>query len=235
MGNIRFNIESGAKPFIVKLLGSDKDDLIINEYGETIIYDVSNGIYELNITDSNGCIFNKEMIVNPNITTTTTTKIDGKSLIIGHAQDELVIFNEGGTNRNSEYNGYPDGDVVELYLWFKTFDGEPLDEQKLLNLEINGEDDSSFNYVVVSDQIHVDTLNILNSVENQITGQVILKEGFIESYFKYILYKGNNNPRYSIRLYSSLPNIYTDINTRIDDGKTYGIENITNNEILLKY
>jgi len=128
---IFYTITSGATPITVELTPSF---IPVNTHlspGTYSFTDVDNGEYTLIFTDSNGCVYEKDVIVDPFVTTTTTTVIPGDALIAGQAQDVLLIFNQAGTNRTNHYLGNTPSDTnLTLYLWFKTLDGEPLTTNK---------------------------------------------------------------------------------------------------------
>jgi len=237
MPNINFNIIDGIPPFEVELIGSTIPKIIYNNAGAYSIDGIDNGVYILKIIDANECIYEKEIIVDPSVTTTTTTKIPGKSIVIGHTQDPILIFNPNGTNRNSEYNGYPDSDIVTLYLWFKTYNGKPLDNNILLNYEIISSDqniNSTFEFNSVTDEIHCEVIENTSGINNVIDGNIILKNGFIESAFKYT-YNKTINKRFEIEIQSSLDNIYPNLQTKLDAETTYGITSINSGGIILNY
>lgn len=236
--SITFTIVDGAAPFTVELVNSTIPIKTYSMSGTYTISDVPNGVYTLKITDSNDCVFEKVLTVNPTITTTTTTEAPGNSIVIGHAQDPLLIFNPTATNRNSEYSGYPDLDTVTLYLWFKTLNGEPLTTNKSFSYEIaapNVSNASYFEYVDVSDQIHAIISEGSVGPVSPLTGSIILETGFIESFFKYIYFRGSADKRFSIDIITPQNNIYTGIPTKDDSGKTYGITTLENNKITLDY
>jgi len=235
---IYFTIVDGAPPFEAELIGSSIPKKIFNSVGSYYIYNIENGVYTLKITDGNGCVFEKEVIVNPNVTTTTTTFIPDYSILIGNSQDPITIFNPNATNRNSQYIGYPDQDVVELYLWFKTLDGKPLESNKVLTYEISstgGTALSTFKYDSVSDEIHTEVNRDVSGPATLISGNIILKPGFIESFFKYYYYRNGTNKEFNISIGSNNNIIYPLFNTRFDENKTYGIESISKSVINFNY
>lgn len=238
MPNINFNITDGLPPFEVELIGSSIPKITYDDIGTYTITDVNNGIYTLKIVDSNGCNFEREIIVDPYITTTTTTEIPDKSIVIGQAQDILLIFDPDGTNKNSEYSGYPDSDIVTLYLWFKTYDGEPLNDKEFLSYSIEVDDsdgDSEFEFDSVSDEVHTEILEDISGPNDNISGNIILNKGFIEAAFKYIFYKGNANNNFEITIKSPTDNIYPNLKTKDETGHVYGISEINNEKIRLNY
>ena len=235
MPNINFNIVSGTAPFEVELIGSSIPALSFNSTGQQSITDVPNGVYALRITDANGCLYEKEMIVDPNVTTTTTTTIPGNSIVVGHAQDPLLIFNPDGTNRNGDFSGYPDPDIVTLYLWFKTFNGKPLAGDRVLTYNIDANDGSEFEFNKLSDQIHTEVIEDASGPADPISGSIILRAGFIESFFEYTYYRGNVNKRFQIDIQSPLGELYPNSETNGDAGTTYGITSINTGQIILDY
>ena len=238
MGNINFKIVSGTPPFEAELVNSFKPVQTFNNTGQYSFTDVPNGVYVLKITDANGCLYEKELIVNPNITTTTTTQIPGDSIIVGHAQDPLLIFNPVATNKNSDFSGYPDPDVVTLYFWFKTFNGEPLSNDKFLTYKINVTNetgDSEFEFNKLSDQVHAEVQEDTSGPSDSIFGNIVLNAGFIETYFEYTYYRGSTDKRYQIDIQSPLEELYPNLETKADAGTTYGITSINEGRIILNY
>lgn len=235
---LNFTIVSGAPPFEAELLGTSIPKKIFNSVGTYYFDNVENGVYILKITDGNDCVFENEVVVNPNVTTTTTTIINDDSIIIGHSQDPITIFNPNATNRNNQYVGYPDEDIVELYLWFKTLNGQPLSSQKILSYTIDttgGTAQSTFKFEDVSDQIHMEVIETINGPAELINGNLKLKAGFIESFFKYTYYRNGTNKEYTIDILSSNNDIYPLLNTKNEDNKNYGIELINKGEIKFNY
>jgi hypothetical protein len=238
MGDINFYIGSGAAPFVAELLGSDKPDQTLTTIGAYQFVDVENGVYTLRITDGNGCVDENEVIVDPFVTTTTTTVIPGSSIVVGHTQDPVTIFNPDATNRNSEYEGFPDPDVVVLYLWFKTLDGTPLNALKQFDytFSVTGiSGTSQFTFTSVSDEIHCEVQESATGPTEPLTGTIILKENFIESYFEYVYYRGSTDKRYKIELVSAQEIFDPLMVTRDDDSKLYGIGDVDRNQVKLYY
>jgi hypothetical protein len=247
MSNIlNFNITGGLAPYEVELVGSGIPKQTFDSSGYKSIADVPNGVYMLNITDSNLCVFEQEIFVDPFVTTTTTTQTPGNSIVIGNVQDSFLIFNPEGTNRNSEFTGFPDPNIVTLFLWFKTFDGVPLDEQVSFNYTINApeiyEDGGSlFIFNLLSDQIHAEVIESISGPTPNLTGTILLKPGFIETYFQYTYLKGAVDPDFFIDItspaYAYGTNlIYTGVPTRDDAGTTYGVfDPVEGNRIIITY
>lgn len=239
MSNIvNFNIVSGTIPFEVELIGSTIPIQTFNSLGVHSINNVPNGVYTLKITDGNGCEFEREIIVDPFVTTTTTTIIPGNFIVVGQAQDPLIIFNPAGTNKNGNYVGYPDPDIVPLYLWFKTFDGKPLVNSIVLNYNIGitgGTADSQFEFNSLSDEVHAEVQESVTGPANTILGSIILKPGFIETFFEYTYYRGSVNMRYQIEIISTAEKLYPNSETKNDAGTTYGISSIDVGSVILDY
>lgn len=239
MGNIiSFDIVNGVPPFEAVLSGSTIPSQTYNNVGTYSFNNVPNGVYTLVIIDGNGCVFKKELIVNPSVTTTTTTIQPNNSIVIGNAQDQLLIFDPNATNRDTPYIGYPDPNIVDLYLWFKTLDGKPLIDIKTFSYEIRSEnvtDNSLFEFIDVSDEIHYEVTETLNGPSPTIRGNIILKPGFIESYFHFIYHKGIASQLFDIEVVGSVNDIYTGINTKLDDGKNYGIITLQSDRIVIEY
>ena len=235
---INFNIVSGAEPFEVELIGSLIPKTGYFTTGNKQINNVPNGIYTLKITDSNGCEYQEEVVVDPNYIPTTTTTLAPNSIIIGHTQSNILIFNPDGTNINGKPVGNPDSDVVKLYLWFKTNDGKPLENNKYFSYNISADNltgGTEFQYSNISDEIHCEVTQEVFGKNLEIYGNLRFRPGFIETYFSYIYYKGSVSDDYTIEIASIKNDIYTNLNTRNDDNVQYGIDVIENDYITLKY
>jgi len=234
MATVKYTIISGVAPFIAELRPSS---IPINTHTSIGMYefiDVPNGSYELRIVDSNGCEFIREITVDPFVTTTTTTIQNNDSIILGNSQDENLIFNVNSTNRDNHYSGYPDENVVNLYLWLKTTDGAPLTERKALNYSINGNVGNTFSFVELSDQIHSEVIETTTGFARSINGQLILKEGFIETFFQYVYRKNPTDSNYEINLGSNINWLNTDI-PLVDGSNQYGITYVDNDNIIMKF
>jgi hypothetical protein len=246
MAVVTYNIASGQAPFTAQLLPSTT---LINEHATTGTFyfeNVPNGVYTLRITDANLCVYEKEMTVDPFVTTTTTTVLLGNSIVVGNAQDTLLIFNPDATNRNSGYSGYPDPDIVTLYLWLKTFDGKPLTSEIGFSYNFKGTTTTtttttttstttgwgpSFDFLGLSDEIHTEINETASGPAQNISGTLSLKTGFIETYFKYAYLKGSN-PEFTIDITSlSGDKIYTNIPTKYDDGVNFGVDTLERDRI----
>jgi len=237
MAIVSYNIVSGVLPVIAQLSGSTVPDQTINSFGVHVFTNVALGIYTLILTDANGCRFERQITVNPAVTTTTTTVIPGSSIVIGNAQDPITIFNPIATNRVSEYDGYPDPDIVSLYLWFKTLDGMPLSSDKTLTYAIQGRVSpyaSTFEFIEISDQIHAEVFETSFGPTTPLLGSIVLKAGFIETAFNYIYYK-NIDSLFTIDIESAANDIYTGIPTRSDAGTIRGIDALQSDRIYMIY
>lgn len=233
MAIVSFNIVSGVLPVVAQLSGSTVPDQINNTYGVHAFTNVEWGTYTLILTDANGCRFEKEITVNPAVTTTTTTIIPGSSIVIGNTQDPITIFNPDATNRTSGYSGYPDPDIVSLFLWFKTLDGMPLSSDKTLSYTIQGRVSpyiSTFEFVELSDQLHAEVFESSLGPTSPLQGTIVLKAGFIETFFNYIYYK-NIDSLFTIEVGSVTNNIYPNLSLTTNQG----IQELSSNRILMQY
>lgn len=231
---INYTISNGEPPFIAELVDSDKQEQIHQQVGTYSFNDVSNGIYRLKITDGNNCVFEKELIVNPSVTTTTTTTLPGDLFVIGNCQDELLIFNENGTNRDNKYTGYPDPNEIDLYLWIKTFNDQPLTTEKILSYNISSDDindGSTFEIIDYSNEIYSNVMKNNSGPKSSINGDIILKEGFVESFYKY-RYKRGSIGDFTIELNSNTNDVYPNLNVTT---KNYGITLINQDTIIMSF
>ena len=234
MATIKYNIVSGAMPMIAELIPSILPINTHNAIGTYEFDNVPNGVYLLSITDSNGCQFQEEIIVDPYTTTTTTTSMPEDALIVGNAQDEMLIFNVNGTNRSSHYNGYPDPNISTLYLWFKTFDGSPITVGKLVNYNISSTSGSTFIFNGLSDNSHAEIIQNIAGVSSTINGQLYFKPGFIETYFQYTYNANDVTPDYIISLASSNNTFYDNL-PLVDGVNAYGVTINTNTSVTMNF
>lgn len=236
MGNINYTIVSGAAPYTARLNPEVVEPVSHASEGTYQFTDLPDETYKLTITDSNECEFSTWVTVNPNVSTTTTTIApNANSIVIGNSQDISLIFNEQGTNRNAPYVGYPDENIVELYLWFKTFDGKPLISNKILNINIT----STIGSYVVFDGVYNEIYSEFNNNNNVgnsniLEGQLSLKKDIIETYIKYSFYKNDVNDDLKITINGSSGDIYSNLEL-VDETNTYGIINITNSTLNMDY
>jgi len=235
MATIKYTIKSGAAPYTVELT-----PILIpinyHESGGTYEFiNVPDGSYVFIVTDANECVFQQELTVNPFVTTTTTTLTPGNSIVVGNTDDEMLIFNENATNREDHYIGYPDANVVTLYLWFKTFDGKPLSENMLFYYTIAANSGSTFNFVDVSDQKHVEVTQTIGGFAPSISGQVLLKVGFIESYFQYTYIKNPTIPNYSVELSRVGIEWLDDKLGLVNDTNIYGVTYIDRDNVIMEF
>lgn len=238
MNSVQFNIVSGAAPFQAELIGSDLPILEIASTGIHQFDDVPNGAYTLKITDANGCEFEQDIIVDPFVTTTTTTQLPDDVILIGNTQDTLTIFNSAATNRNTRYEGFPDPDVVELYLWFKTTDGQPLTSNKTMSyvIEASGSTgDSEFEFIEINDEVHVEVQEGSVGPSSPISGDLLFKPGFIEAYFKYEYLRGSVDKDFTITITSATSDINNTVETLDEAGTLFGIEDVSRTQIILVY
>ena len=235
MAVVSYNIASGLAPFTAKLLGSSLPENIHNSIGTYQFDNVPNGVYTLQIVDANNCIFEKEITVDPSVTTTTTTIIENDLLVVGNVQDTLVIFNPDATNRSSSYQGFPDPLYVELYLWLKTLNGAPLETQKEFSYDItiNSSSGSTLELVEYSDQIHSNIIRGSSGPLANINGDIELYPGFIEGYFKYVVDRGADD-RFIIDLITTNNIFYP--NLEITGGtKIYGVTTAEKNRVVMQF
>lgn len=236
MAIVSYNIASGLPPFTAKLIGSSLPEKIHSAIGVYQFDDVPNGVYTLQVKDANDCIFEKEITVDPFVSTTTTTVIEEDLLIVGNAQDPLAIFNEDATNRSSEYQGFPDPDTVTLYLWLKTLNGEPLSIQKEFSYDISsdvGQNQAQFTFVNYNDQIHSEIIRGSSGPAPIINGDIVLYPGFIEGYFQYTYEKDINN-RFVIDLVAINDIFYPNLELT-GSTKIYGVTTAEKDRIVMQF
>lgn len=236
--SITFTIAKGAAPFEAELLGSGIPKATYPALGTYTIPNVINGAYTLQITDSNDCVYEQDLLVDPAVTTTTTTMIPSNSIVIGNAQDQMLIFNPVATNRNSEYSGFPDPNIVTLYLWFKTYNELPLTNDVIFSYDIYSTGSSgisTFQFIDVSDQIHMEVQETNVGPISPLQGNILLKQGFIESFFEYKYIKGATNKRFVIDMSSIGDNVYPNIPTIVEAGTIYGIDTLLWDRIIFNY
>ena len=237
--NFKFKILSGELPMTIELLNSSKEPYIVYSYGEYLFENVPEGEYTLKVTDANNCIFERPVEIDGH--TTTEISIPDNAIIFGNADDRLTIFNENATNRNSVYVGFPDMNIVDLYFWFKTKNGKPLNDIQTFHFDIRSTDPVNINniidYISTNDEINMEITNKVETV-NKISGDIILKYSFIEGFLWYRFNKVfSSDSRFQVHVNAITPNIFfdTSIPTRTDEGKTYGIETITHTDILMNF
>lgn len=234
MAVINYTIQSGAAPFTAELTPSLIPVNIHNETGTFQFNDVPDGNYTLIIKDSNECVFEQELNVDPLVTTTTTTIPSGDLIVVGQAQDDLLIFNPDATNRDQKYVGFPDENIVMLYLWLKTLNGAPLTEQKSISYNISGGVDNTFSFVGLSDEMNAEVIESVEGAAESISGQIILKEGFIETFFEYIYVKNPSNPTLRVELNSTINWLYEDI-PLVDNNNQYGVTYIDGDNVVMNF
>jgi len=234
MATVKYNIVSGIGPFIAELTPSLIPENIHITAGTYEFQNVPDGGYTIIVSDSNGCVFEQEITVDPFVTTTTTTLAPGDSIIIGNSQDETLIFNVNGTNRDSHYDGYPNPNTSILYLWLKTFNGAPITTGKVLNYTITAESGSTFSFNALSDEIHTNIVQNTIGPATSISGQLYLKSGFIETYFQYTYTKNPSNPNFQIDLDSAANWIYTSI-PLTGGTNIYGVSYIDRDNVIMNF
>jgi hypothetical protein len=92
-----------------------------------------------------------------------------------------------------------------------------------------------FQFNSLSDQIHSEVQEDVSGPNDSIEGNIILKSGFIETYFEYIYYKGTINKRFEIEINSQTNNLYPNSKTKVISGTNYGISEIDIGTIKLNY
>jgi hypothetical protein len=234
MAIVSYNILGGAAPFTAELTPS----LIpVNTHMTTGTFefvDVPNGSYTLIIKDSNDCIFEQQITVDPLVTTTTTTALQGSSIVIGNTQDESLIFNVNGTNRDAHYEGFPNPNTSIIYLWLKTLDGSPLTYNRVVNYTFTANSGSTFKFNSLSDEIHVDVIQSVVGPATAINGQLYLKAGFIETYFEYVYNKNTVTPNFQIDLNSTGNWLYK--NVPLTGGtNVYGVTYVDDDNIIMNF
>lgn len=237
MAIVSYNIVSGVLPVVAQLSGSSVPDQTINSFGVHAFSDVEWGIYTLILTDANNCVFEREITVNPAVTTTTTTVQPGSSIVIGNTQDPITIFNPDATNRSSEYSGFPDPNVASLYVWFKTLDGTPLVTDTTFTYIIEGPVSpyvSTFEFLTLTDQIHAEVFETSFGPISPLQGSIVLKAGFIETAFNYIYYK-NTDSSFRIDIGAVNNDIYTGIPIMNPPATNRGVDIVESDRIILDY
>jgi hypothetical protein len=232
MANITYNIVSGIPPFTAQLVPSSIPINFHNSIGEYQFSDVLDGVYLLDVFDSNGCEFTKTITVDSK---TLANEPLPDSLTIGNTDDIYQIFNELAINRISHYSGYPNENYVELYIWIKTYNGEPLSSECNLNYTISESltSNNTFEFDSVSDEIHAEVVETIVGPLSTISGNITLNVGFIETYFKYIYIKDSLSPDFTINIISSKDNIDNSLPLAINN--TYGIWYSNLNNIIMKF
>jgi len=263
MSTIKYTIVSGVAPFTAELTPSLIPVNVHDAIGAYEFDDVPNGFYTLIITDSNGCSFQQELTVDPLVTTTTTTQTPTSSIVIGNTQDENLIFNVNGTNINNHYCGYPNQNISTLYLWLKTLDNAPLTSQKVVNYSINSINVcgccsctcccscsccscgccssccscniTTFKFNSLSDEIHTNIVENVVGPSPSIGGQLILKPGFIETYFQYTYDKNPSMSDFQINLNSNEDWLDTNVPLTTCGINQYGITYIDRNNSIMNF
>ncbi len=235
MATISYKITSGEAPFTAELTPSIIPIAIHDVVGTYEFNDVPNGNYTLIIVDSNGCVFMSEIVVDPlAIPPVIIDTPTGDAMIIGQTQDETQIFENNTTNRDDSYIGYPDSNIVTLYLWFKTSNGEPITSNKIINYRFDASGTTSFIYDSLSDEIHTQVIETISGPSNVMSGQITFSVGFIETFFKYTYIKDVLAPNYKLELYSSGNWLYPNIETT-NTINQYGVEYIDNDNAIMKF
>jgi hypothetical protein len=230
MAVVKYTIVSGAAPFTAVLTPSSISANTHTTIGTFQFNDVPNGNYALMVTDSNGCIFQQEITLDPLVSTTTTTVAPGNSIVIGQTNDPSLIFNINGTNRTSHY----DASTTTLYMWLKTLDGKPLTQQKVINYSFTTTDGSTFLFNTLSDQRHAEVIQIVPGPLTVINGQIILKIGFIETFFQYTYIENIITPSYQIELNSTGDWLYIGV-PLVDSINIYGITYIDRDNVIMNF
>lgn len=228
MATIKYTIASGNPPFIAQLIPSVVPNNLHSTTGTFEFNNVPNGYYSLIITDSNECSYTEELLLNPSITTTTTTEPFTNSLIVGNTDANTYIFDVDKTNRNTKY------DVTELYVWFKTLDGKPLTSEKIITYSFNSLDTSTFNFLELSDEVHATITEVVNGPATIINGQIKFSVGFIEAYFKYQYNYASLISSFRLNLTSGSDWLSSNI-PLIDVNNQYGVTFVNNKNIIMDF
>lgn len=230
-GTVEYTILNGVAPFSVEL--SPFTSTTHNATGTFEFINVPNGEYILTIVDSNDCEYEQTIVINPNITTTTTTTIPPKSIIVGHTEEPLLIFNQTVTNRSNQYN------EGEFYLWLKTTDGTPLTQDIIVNYSFSGTNMNIY-FQNLSDEVNAEVIENDNGPAEVINGQILLKRpstqnsGFIETFFKYGTIHLDSTTGLEINLQSSTNWLNTGVQTT-GGTNVYGITDISGYNVKLVY
>lgn len=232
MATITYTISGGVPPFVAKIVPSA---IPVNNHtalGTYSFTDVPDGNYFLDISDGNECEFSTPLTVN---TGAQTNVPQGDSIVIGNTNITTEIFNIDSTNITTHYVGSPDVNVVELYLWLKTYNGEPLTTGSILTYTISGDTNiNNFEFNNLSDEINAEVIEIDSGISPLISGTIELKIGFIETFFKFTYYKDPANPNFDINLTSPSNNLCNTI-PLISDMNIYGVYYVDNNNIIMKF
>jgi len=234
MATIYYTITSGAAPFEAILVPSAIPPNNHNSVGTYFFSDVPNGVYLLVITDTNNCTFQQKIIVDPLV---SNIDVREDSIVIGNTDDIYLIFDINATNRIEHYSGYPDENLVELYLWFKTYDGKPLTTNKAIIYSISSNNitnNNRFTFNCLSDEVHVEINEITSGSSPLINGDLLLKEGFIETFFKYTYVKDPIAPDFTINIQSSDGSISNQISL-VAGVYIYGMNYIDTNNAIMNY
>jgi hypothetical protein len=242
MATVQYKIVGGAPDYTATLTPGNIPPKTHTNAGTYSFTNVPDGTYTLTIVDANYCTFSTVIVVNPLVTTTTTTELPSQLITVGQAQDPILIFNKQGTNINTPYVGYPDPNNVLLYLWFQTSDGKPTTTQSIINFQFTANPISNGNrfvYAGVSDEIHtLVTIPYTPPTSPILAGTITLKTGFIESFVAYNFKKGTNPSQtdYDVTLSTSPYLFNTNIVTRnTSPTYLYGIETITGTYITMNF
>jgi len=224
MGTIEYTIVNGVAPFNVEL--SPLSSTTHTTTGTFQFVNIPNGDYTLIVTDSNDCVFEQNLTVNPNApTTTTTTMPSDDSIILGNTDAATLIFNVNSTNKSGQFG---DG---EVYLWLKTTNGEPLTTNKVVTYSFSG-NNTTIAFNNLSDEIHAEVIENIGGPSQSINGQLLLKVGFIETFFKYTIINGVGSNGFRINLDSVTSWLNTSI-PLVDGTNIYGVRYIDNNNAIM--
>ncbi len=233
----KFKIISGELPITVELLNSTKSIFTVYSYGEYMFENVPEGLYILHITDANNCVYERSVHIDG--FTTTEIYIPKNSIIFGNTNDKLTIFNENVTNRNDPYSGFPDTNIIDLYFWFKTKNRKALNDIQTLHFDIRSYNISIINnqltFISINDEINMELLNKVQTA-NKFSGDITLKENFIEGFVWYNFNKtSSSDSRFQIHANTTNAVFDTLIPIKSDVGTAFGIETLTQTEILMNF
>lgn len=231
-GTITYTIAGGQAPYTVEL--NPYSSVTQTTAGTFSFPNVPDGEYTLTVIDSNNCEFEKVLVVSPTApTTTTTTAPPPSSLIVGNTNETSLIFINNTTNRNSHYTT-SDGQVATLYLWFRTTNGAPLTTTEVIDYSFET-DNSELQFIALSDEIHAEIAELIDGPAELISGQIVLKPGFIETFVNYTFTQDGSEQEFEINLQSTGNIFNITPNTIDEDGRIYGINILEVDNIIMSF
>ena len=202
MATIKYTIVGGTPNYTATLRAVHFYLINTHTVGGTYQFNnVPNDTYLLSVNDANECMYEQTLTVNPLVTTTTTTLLPDDALIVGNAQDQILIFDPSVTNTDNPFVGNPDPNTIPLYLWFQTKNGKPLTTSKQISYTIlSGVIGTEFTYTGVSDDVYATVVQTSAGPTSNLTGKITFGVGFIETYFAYTFKKLFSPANYGISL-----------------------------------